>query len=206
MCCQVRPCRFRFCHTSFFSLLFPHLFRHRFGEAYQAGILSAAREAEMADIEQKNKIVPFVACEIFFSQHVCELVFVSMSPSLNFRIKISLFKQPIKRNSVDSGHVSPRWTSSFDNHFDDSFIVFKNVQLRLTLRRMCVGGYVIHIRQLFNLFLSFFSWCLGLGFCLAQISLLLSWLGLTVLLVERNTSITMSQRSRAEIPSMRRPA
>ena len=33
-----------------------------------------------------------------------------------------------------------------------------------------------------------------------------SWLGLTVLLVERNTSIAMSQRSRARNPSMRNPA
>ena len=38
---------------------------------------------------------------------------------------------PIKRNSMGSGHVSHCWTSSFDNHLDDSFVVFKNVQLRL---------------------------------------------------------------------------
>ena len=47
---------------------------------------------------------------------------------------------------------------------------------------------------------------LFLGFCLAQVSLMLSWLGSTVLLDERNTSISMSQRSRASSPSMRNPA
>ena len=35
---------------------------------------------------------------------------------------------------------------------------------------------------------------------------MLSWFGLTVLLVERNTSISMSQKSRASNPSMRDPA
>ena len=42
--------------------------------AYHAGILSAASRAEMADVEQMNKIVPFVTCEITFGQNVCELV------------------------------------------------------------------------------------------------------------------------------------
>ena len=65
---QVLRCRFRFCHTSFFSLLFLHPFRHRFGAAYQAGILSAASRAEMADVEQMKKIIPFVTCEISFDQ------------------------------------------------------------------------------------------------------------------------------------------
>ena len=49
---QVRRCRFRFCHSSFFSFLFLHPFRHRFEEAYQAGILSGTNGAEMADVEQ----------------------------------------------------------------------------------------------------------------------------------------------------------
>ena len=46
-------------------------------------------------------------------------------------------EQPIKRNSVGSSHVSYCWTSSFDNHLDHSFIIFKDVQLRLALRRVC---------------------------------------------------------------------
>ena len=44
---------------SFISLLFLHPFLHRFEAAYQAGILSAANGAEMADVEQMKKIIPF---------------------------------------------------------------------------------------------------------------------------------------------------
>ena len=56
----------------FFSFLLLHPFRHRFGAAYQAGILNAANGAEMADVEQLKKIVPFVTCEITFGQNVCD--------------------------------------------------------------------------------------------------------------------------------------
>ena len=59
----------------FFSLLFLHPLRHRFGAAYQAEIVSAANGAEMADIERMEKIVPFVTCEITSGQYVCELMF-----------------------------------------------------------------------------------------------------------------------------------
>ena len=87
------------------------------------------------------------------------------------------------------------WTSSFDNHLDDRFIVFKNVQLSLTLRRVCVGGYVIHItsRFLFSIgAVHKFPWA--------------SLLCLAVLFVERNTSITTSQKSTTGNPSIRNPA
>ena len=48
--------------NSFFFLLFLHPLRHSFGAAYQAGILSAANRAEMADVEQLKKSDPLVAC------------------------------------------------------------------------------------------------------------------------------------------------
>ena len=60
--------------------------RHRSTAAYQAGILSAATGAEMADVEQMKKIVPFVTCEITSGQNACELVFGVNVPNLNFRI------------------------------------------------------------------------------------------------------------------------
>ena len=69
---------------------------------------------------------------------------------LDLGVQIDSVKQPIKRNSVGSWHVSHRWTSSIDNLFDDSFVAFKDVQLRLALRRMCVCGDVVHMRQLIN--------------------------------------------------------
>ena len=43
--------------------------------AYQAEILGAASGAEMADDRQTQKMIPFITCEVPFSQHVCELVF-----------------------------------------------------------------------------------------------------------------------------------
>ena len=72
-----------------------------FGAACQAGILSAASRAEVADVEQMKKIVPFVTCQVTFGQNVCELMFFGINVSnLNFRIKINPVKQPIHRNSV----------------------------------------------------------------------------------------------------------
>ena len=124
-----------------------------------------------------------------FGQYVCELVLGVNVFDFDFWVQIDPVKQPIQSDSVSSRHMSHRWTSSFDNH-----LMLKNVQLRLILRRMCVSGYVILIRQLINFLSSFVS--LGLGFGIGSRT---CWLGWTVLFVERNTSITMSQRSRASI-------
>ena len=99
---QVRRCRFRFCHNPVFSPLFLHPFRHQFGAAYQAGILSVASRAEMADVEQAKKIIPFVTCEITFGHNVCELMFGINVLDLIFSIKINPVKQPILGNSVGS--------------------------------------------------------------------------------------------------------
>ena len=54
----------------------------------------------MADVEQLKKIVPFVTCEIFYGQYICELVFGVNVSNLNFRIKIDPVKQAIQSNSV----------------------------------------------------------------------------------------------------------
>ena len=106
----------------------------------------AAREhRETHYVEQTKKTVPLVTREISLCQYVCELVLGVNVFDLDLGVQIDSVEHPIKRNSVGSGHVSHCWTSSFDNHLDDSFVVFKNVQLRLALRRMCVGGYVINI-------------------------------------------------------------
>ena len=82
--------------------------------------------------------------------------------------------------------------------FDHGFVVFTDVQLKLILRRMCVCGHTIHITQLMNLLSSF-----------DFLALVLKWrvtLGWTLLLVERSTSITISQRPSASNPSLRNPA
>ena len=77
--------------------------------------------------------------------------------------QIDPVEPPTKSNSVGSGHVSHRWTSSFNYHFDHGFVVFKDVQLRLSLTRMCVGGYVIPFTQLLNLLSSCDMLRLGFG-------------------------------------------
>ena len=94
--------RVSFCYNLFFFLLFLHPLRHLFGAAHQAGILSAASRAEMADVEQMKKIVPLITCEIAFGQNVCELMFGVNVPNLNLGIQINSVKQPIHINSVRS--------------------------------------------------------------------------------------------------------
>ena len=47
--------------------------------------------------------------------------------------------------------------------FDHGFVVFQNVQLRHTVRRMCVGGYIIHIIKKNSTFCPLLTfWVLGL--------------------------------------------
>ena len=79
------------------------LFAIFFGAAYQAGILCAAKRAEMADVEQMKKIIPFVTSEITFGQNVCKLMFGVDILDLNFGIQVHSVKQPIQSNSVGSG-------------------------------------------------------------------------------------------------------
>ena len=107
---------FDFSITSFFSLLFLHPLRQRSGAAYRAGILSGARRAEMADVEQMKKIFPFTTCGITFGQNVCELMFGTKVSKLNFGIKINPVKQPIQSISVGSWHMSHGGTSDFYYH------------------------------------------------------------------------------------------
>ena len=102
------------------------------------------------DIEQTQKVIPLISRETSFSQNVSELVFGVNIFDLDLGFQVDSVKQPIKSNSVSPGHVSHRWTSSFSYLFDHGVVGLKDAQLRLTLRRMCVGGYIIHIIQLVN--------------------------------------------------------
>ena len=70
----------------------------------------------------------------FLSMHICDL---------DLWVQVDSVKQPIWRDSVDSGYVSHHRTSSFDDRLDHCLVIFKNVQLCFTLRRTCVCGYVI---------------------------------------------------------------
>ena len=60
--------RLRFCCDSFFICIFLRSFRHHF---------KTIAGTEMADVEQTQKMIPFITCEISLCQYVCELVVVS---------------------------------------------------------------------------------------------------------------------------------
>ena len=149
---QVHRCRFPFRHTSFFSLLFVHPFRHLLWASYQAGILSAASRAVMADVELVKKILPSVTCEITFGQDVCEWMFGINVSTLYFRVKIYPAKQPIQSNSVDSWQLSHCGTSAFYYHPNQGFIVLKDVH-NIALEPECVpfdGTWSILVKSLIN--------------------------------------------------------
>ena len=60
----------------------------------------------MADVEQTQKMIPFITCEISLCQYVCELVFGVNVFDLDFGVQIDSIKQPINSNSVGSGNMS----------------------------------------------------------------------------------------------------
>ena len=80
------------------------------------------------------------------TQNVCELILGVNIPDLNLWIQIDSIKQPIKSNSVGSGNMSWSGTSTFDNHLDHCFGVFKDVQHSSFLRRIHVWGGAINMQ------------------------------------------------------------
>ena len=57
-------------------------------------------------IEELEKMVPFVASECAYAQHVCQLVSSVDIFDLDLWIEVDPVNQPIWRNSVGSGYVS----------------------------------------------------------------------------------------------------
>ena len=53
------------------------------------------------DVERTEKMIPFITSEIALRQHVC--IF-----ELDSEVQIGPVKQPLRCNSVGSGHVSHR--------------------------------------------------------------------------------------------------
>ena len=94
--------------------------------------------------------------------------------------------------------------SSLYDHLAHCFIVFKDVHLRLALRRICVCGDVVHTRQLVNISISLLF---GFG-CVTPrtVSCCRIVVGVLALFDERNTFITTSHKSRAGNTSIRNPA
>ena len=126
--------------------------------------LAARMRRKTHDIKQTQKMIPLISRENSGGQNVSKLVFGVSIFGLDLGFQVDSVKQPIKSNSV-----SPRHTS-FDYHCDHSFVVFTDVQLGFTLRRMCVSGYVIHFTQLVNLLFSLpqfpGGWYVWVEYCL----------------------------------------
>ena len=72
----------------------------------------------MAVVEQKQKMIPFITCEISLCQYVCELVLGVDVFDLDLGVQIDSIRQPIKSNSVGSGNMSHCRASSLYHHLD----------------------------------------------------------------------------------------
>ena len=79
----------------------------------------------MADVEQTQKMIPFITCEISLSQHVCELDLGVNVLDLDLGVHIDPINKLIKSNSVGSGNMSHCRASSLYDHLDH---VFKHIQ------------------------------------------------------------------------------
>ena len=89
--------------------------------------MAAGKHRENHDVERTKKMISLIMCEISLSQIVCELVFGVNIFDLDFGVQVSPINQPIKSNSVGSGHGSHRRTSALYDHFDHSIVVFRKV-------------------------------------------------------------------------------
>ena len=69
------------------------------------GLPSTAINREIHDVDKKKKMVPPITREITFGQHVRELVHGVNISNLDLGVQVDSVKQPIKSNSVVSGHV-----------------------------------------------------------------------------------------------------
>ena len=82
----------------------------------------------MADVEQTQKMVPFITCDISLCKYVCELVFGVIVLNLDLGVQIDSVKQPFQSNSMGSGHMSHCGTSAFDYHLNHGFIIPKDIK------------------------------------------------------------------------------
>ena len=84
----------------------------------------------MANVEQTQKI--FHSSRVKFPlASICELVFGVDILDLAVGVQIDSVKQPMKSNSVGSGNMSHCRASSFYNHLNHCFVVFKTHTTKL---------------------------------------------------------------------------
>ena len=78
----------------------------------------------MANVEQTQKMIPFITCEVSLGQYVYELVLGINEFDLDVGVQINSIEQPIKSNYVGSGNMSHCRASSLYDHLDHCFVVF----------------------------------------------------------------------------------
>ena len=63
-------------------------------------MLAATKHREIHDVQQMEKMIPLIAGEFTFGQHVCELFSGVHLFDLDLWVQIDSVRQPIQRNSV----------------------------------------------------------------------------------------------------------
>ena len=145
---QIHRSRFRHCRPLFGSTLLSSLGHDTPLSVWKK--MAARKHREIHDNQQRQKMVPFITCEISLGQYLCELVLGVNVFDLDMGLQINSVKQPTKSNSVGSGYVSHRWTSVLDDHVDHCFVVFKDIQQSFLMRRLDVWVNNINIIQIID--------------------------------------------------------
>ena len=108
--------------------------------------MAATEHRKTHDVKQTEKMSPLITGEMAFGQQICELVFGVNIFDFGLWVQVDSVKQPIKRDSLGSGHVSHSRASALNDHLDHCFIVFENVKHDFEVRKFCVCYNEIHIR------------------------------------------------------------
>ena len=171
---------------------------------------SSWNSERMADVKQIKKIVPLIACESPFCQYVCKLVFGVDMLDLNSGVQINLSNNQSRATLwvldtclivglrplmiiLITASLSSKMYSIAPNRENFAFDGTKSTLFRWRLS--CWVGILVLFRE------GWFDVVLRDKFPCTWPLVLLVWF-----VEEWNTSITKSQRSRAGIPSMRKPA
>ena len=106
----------------------------------------AGKHRKTHNVEQTKKMIPFVTRKTSFGHNIGELVLVS-----TYLIRILGSKSILSNNHssttlwvLDTCLIVGLLPSN--DHFEYRFIVFKSVQLRLTVRRIFACGDVVRMR------------------------------------------------------------
>ena len=133
---------------------------------------------------------------------------VQQMEKMNLWIQIDSVKQPVKNNSVSSGYMSHCWTSASDDHFDHCFVVLKKCRASRRIEktsRSTNHNQHYTVQECRAGLKSWFGSCL-MECCATNFPVLYLWISLVGLGKNGTLQHPNPQKSRAAIPSMRKPA